>query len=201
MSQNSNRKILYLSIFMFFTIMALLLTHNFSNESFSDIPDDDYYIKIYGNTKETVYIGYANLTNERFERESQNDFYVYNRYKNDYTVDIIGVQIWDILMSLNLLNDNSSHLIFESSDGYKSPSFPLLIMENNPHCALLIIMENGNILRNKSAGGDGPIISAVSYDEVYENSDVLNIFQEELHQDFVYNSAYKVKYLVAIQIK
>ena len=128
------------------------------------------------------------------------DFYVLNSWSNNYTVDLIGVQIWDILTKLNLLNDNSTHIIFESSDGYRSPSFPISIMKNNPSCALLITHENGELIKSKSAGGDGPIISAISYDDVYENPEVLDIFDEELESSFVYNSAYKVKYLVAIQI-
>ena len=194
-----NGKLIYLSIFIFFTIMALLLAYKFSNSPYSDMPDDQPYIVIYGNVKEVVYIPYSTLLDDTFEKETINDFFV-QRIFNYYEVDIVGVQIWDIMQTLDLLNDNSTFLIFESPDGYKSVKFPISIMKNDPHCAFLITHEDGKLLEDKKSGGDGPIIGGITQNSIENNQEVIDIFKETYKEDFSYNSAYKVKYMSAIRV-
>ena len=193
-----NRKI-GASIIIFVSIISILLVYNFANVDYFECENDNC-IKIYGNVKETVYIEQSDLLSNHFKTEQLDDFYVYNRFHNDHTIDIIGVQIWDILNDLNIYFDNTTRLIFEAQDGYRSPSLPISILKNFPDCVLLVTHEDGRLLKDKASGGDGPIICAVSYDEVFENQEVLDYFEEELGTDFVYNSAYKVKWLTAIQI-
>ena len=193
-----NRKI-GASIIIFISIITILLVYNFANVDYFEC-DEDNCIKIYGNVKEDAYIGRSDLLSGEFKIVEIDGFYVYNRFHNTYTVDIIGVQIWDILNRLDIYYDNTTRLIFESQDGYRSPSLPISIMKNFPDCVLLVTHEGGKLLKDKSSGGDGPIISAVSYNEVFENQEVLDFFDEELNQDFVYNSAYKAKWLTSIQV-
>ena len=73
----------------------------------------------------------------------------------------------------------------------------LLALSNNIQKQLLsVTQENGQLIPVKSAGGDGPIESAVNFYALQNNSQVLT----DLRSDFPYNTPYNCHWLTSIEV-
>ncbi|MCP4763985.1 MAG: hypothetical protein GY870_19590 [archaeon] len=185
------------SIIIFISIVGILFVYNWSLIPKNDCESD--CIVIYGNVSEEWSISVSSLRGIFYNREENMEFNMLNSYSTEWTILVSGVQLWDIFEKLDIINDNAEFIKFVASDGYFSPKLPIAIIRDNPESVILATHEDGELIKNKTQGGDGPIIPIVELDVVQNNETVIQIF-EEINEDFVHNSKYKVKYLSRIEI-
>jgi len=75
--------------------------------------------------------------------------------------------------------------------------FPIRLIRIHPEMVIIVTHEDGQLLKPKELGGDGPLTAAVDFDCIKDDSEVQQIFEDN-HQDFVHNSKFNVKYLDTI---
>lgn len=176
------------------------LNSNNSNNNNSNNSSELCYLRIYGNIIEEKSIPYSAMVGTNYSRIENDPYEFLNSVGTRYNATISGVSLYSILMYYSLLTNTSTYIQFEADDGYKSPKLPLSILKNQPNSVLIATHENGVAYKAKSAAGDGPLVSAVRLDVIQNNQEVIDFLAEIGRADFVYNTAYKVKYLTAIYI-
>ena len=159
--------------------------------------DDSSCLRITGNVSNEKFIGISYLLNESFTRVENVEFNVVNAMGNEEIRNISGVILLDILKLYSLLGDDAEYIRFQSMDGYTTFNFPIRLIRNHPEMVIIVTHEDGQLLKPKELGGDGPLAAAVDFDSIKDDSEVQQIF-EDYNQDFVHNSKYNVKYLDTI---
>lgn len=159
--------------------------------------DDSCCLRITGNVSDDKFIGISYLLNGSFTRLENVEFYVLNSFGTEYNKTISGVILLDILDLYNLLGDDAEYIRFQALDGYKSYNLPIRLIKDNPEMVIIVTHEDGQLLKSKEMGGNGPLMVAVNYDCIKDDSEMQQIFEDK-NQDFVHNSKYNVKYLDTI---
>ena len=126
-------------------------------------PNSNISLYIYGNVQYPVYITFDTLLGSYFIRQENEQFYLLNVVHNSYNTLYSGVELWSIFQTLNLLTNSSTYVQFIGSDGYYSDELPISVIQQYPEATLICTQENGQLIPVKSAGGDGPIESAVNF--------------------------------------
>jgi len=193
-------------VIVYFLIILVLFEYNWNqlnlnnSNNNSNNSSEPCYLKIYGNIVEEKTIPYSAIAGNNYTRIENDPFEFLNSVGTRYNATISGVSLYSLLIYYSLLTNTSKYIQFEADDGYKSPKLPLSILINNPNSVLIATHENGVVYKSKSAGGDGPLVSAVKLDAIQNNQEVIDTLAEIGRADFVYNTAYKVKYLTAIYV-
>ncbi|MHA1720283.1 MAG: hypothetical protein ACTSWX_04935 [Promethearchaeota archaeon] len=159
--------------------------------------NDTCCLRFTGNVIDEKFIGISYLLNGSFERVENAEFHVVNSVGTEYNITVSGVKLWDILKIFNLLGDDAKYIRFQSIDGYITYNFPIRLIRNNPELVLIVTHEDGQLLKPKEKGGDGPLKVAIDYDCIKDDPEMQRIFEEN-HQDFVHNSKFNVKNLDTI---
>ncbi|WP_371804206.1 hypothetical protein [Candidatus Lokiarchaeum ossiferum] len=188
---------------IFFSILGTLFIYNWNQyqtnrDQFKNC-NDSWCVRISGNVNYEMSVGISYLLNDSFARVENQEFQVLNSFETNYNKTLSGVVLWDILNQTGLLRGNSSLIQFQASDGYKSFKLPLRIIQNFPKMIIIVTHIDGKLIPPKENGGDGPLMAAVDYPSLINDSEVEQIFNDN-QQDFVYNSQYNVKYLNSIII-
>ena len=186
---------------IFFSSLGALFIYNWQEyqrlqEKFEECTDS-YCLYISGNVNYEMFIGITSLLNGTFPRVEDAEFQVLNSYGNEYNRTVSGVPLWYLLNQTYLLKEDSLHIRFQASDGYKSLELPIQVLQNFPEMVLVVTHVDGELLDYKEDGGDGPLMAAVNFPSIADNTDVEQIFTN-WHQDFVHNSKYNVKNLDSI---
>ena len=186
---------------IFSSILGSLFYYNWSQyakikEDFEDC-DDSYCIRIMGNVNFEIFIGISYLLNDTFTLVENVEFHVVNSVGTEYNRTLSGVMLLDILTLYNLLGDEAEYIRFQSMDGYKTYNFPIRLIKDNPEMVIIVTHEDGKLLNPKELGGNGPLMAAVDYDCIKNDSEMQQIFEDK-NQDFVHNSKFNVKYLDTI---
>lgn len=171
-----------------------------SNNNNSNNSSEPCYLKIYGNVAREQFIPYSAIAGNNYTRIENEPFEFLNSFGTRYNATISGVSLYSILIYYSLLTNTSTNIQFEADDGYKSPKLPISIMINNTNSVIIATHEKGVAYKSKSTGGDGPLVSAVKLNVIQNNQEVIDYLAEIGRADFVYNTAYKVKYLTAIYV-
>jgi len=175
-------------------------TNDNNNNNNSNTSSEPCYLRIYGNILEEKSIPYSAMVGNNYTRIENDPYEFLNSVGTRYNATISGVSLYSILIYYSLLTNTSRYIQFEADDGYKSPKLPLSILIDHPNSVLIATHENGVTYKAKAAAGDGPLVSAVRLDVIQNNQEVKDFLAEIGRADFVYNTAYKVKYLTAIYV-
>ena len=159
--------------------------------------DDSSCLRITGNVSNDKFIGISYLLNDSFTRVEDVEFHVVNSVGTEYNRTLSGVMLLDILMLYNLLGDDAEYISFKSIDLYTTFNLPIRLIRENPEMVIIVTHEDGQLLKSKELGGNGPLAAAVDYDCIKDDSEMQQIFEDK-NQDFVHNSKFNVKYLDTI---
>ena len=100
------------------------------------------------------------------------------------------------------MHDNVTHIQFRANDGYKRPKLPISVMRNFPDDVLILTHIRNARIKPKEEGGDGPLLGYCSLSALQSNEEIIQWCAE--NNDYggthVYNTMFKVKYFVAIEV-
>lgn len=168
-------------------------------------PGDEKYFHIYGNTgslKQNISIPMNSLYDGSFMIKEYINATFLNAFGRQYEEDIRGVVINEIFTRYDLMYENVTHIQFIAIDGYKSPKLPISVMKENPEEVLILTHIDGVQIKPKIKGGDGPLVGYCSLAVLQSNEEIIQWCAE--NNDYggthVYNTMFKVKYFVAIEV-
>lgn len=154
-----------LKIISFFGILILscgsLIIYNYLDHK--ETLNDYWNLTITGAVEEDIVISYEDLIGgQLFTIHYDVSFHLLNNYPREWDITVSGVTVEDIL---NYIGDKilptASAIYFKGSDEYCTPEIPLTYISGTN--VMVIFEENGEILKPKTEGGNGPLRSIVDF--------------------------------------
>ena len=183
-----NRRNLKIAIFfglLIFAATGLLIYNVINNPDAVKKPSYlDWTLTIKGNVKNEIDIPYTQIVNGTYYTIENAKFHIMNNFGREWDTYYTGISLWDLLNKTNILNENSSYAIFKAIDGYVSTKVDLSTIRQHKDEIIIAYKENGEILKLKDDGGDGPLHLILNFSVTDPNP----------------NTPYNVKYLNEIEI-
>ena len=149
-------------IFIFFAVIVGItipfLTYNYETQN-----PIIWEVSIYGNVTEEVTIPYEALANGTYGLIEDRTFYYKNSFGTEEYHTVTGPSLWHVLNQTGVLRGNSTQVYFRSVDNYETGTLDIAEVEAHPEYAVLAFKYDGEILKPKSEGGDGPIRGVVDF--------------------------------------
>ncbi|HUX99459.1 MAG TPA: molybdopterin-dependent oxidoreductase [Candidatus Deferrimicrobium sp.] len=151
-----------LKIFIFFAVIIGItipfLAYNFQTQN-----PMVWEIKISGNVEAEIIIQYQEIVDGDFGMIENRYFYYINSWGTERSYYVTGPSLWQVLNQTGVLRENSTQFYFKCVDNWVTDPLSLSDIEANPDYVLLAFKIDGQILKPKSEGGDGPIRAAVDF--------------------------------------
>ncbi len=151
-----------LKILIFFAVIIAItipfLVYNFEVQN-----PMVWELKISGNVKQEVIIQYQQIENSSFGLIEDRNFYYLNSYGTVYNFSCTGASLWQILNQTGVLRENATMYYFSCYDNYRTDTLWLSDIEAHPDYVLIAFEINGEILKPKEQGGDGPLRATVDF--------------------------------------
>lgn len=140
---------------------ASLIVYNYIQHK--ETINDYWNLTITGAIEEDVVISYESLIGgELFTIYNDIPFHMLNNFPKEWDITVAGVIVEDIL---NYVSDkilpSATGIYFKAADEYYTPTIPLTFITGTN--VMVIYKENGEVLKSKTEGGDGPLRGIVNF--------------------------------------
>ncbi|MBD3353341.1 MAG: molybdopterin-dependent oxidoreductase [Candidatus Lokiarchaeota archaeon] len=130
----------------------------------NSLNNNSWTLTLKGEVSQEVSINLQDIYDETYGTAYTREFLYKNEYGTQYTNEYTGIRLWDIIQNTSIdIDTEADSFYFQGIDGWFSPIISLSDLENNPEMFIVCFKENGEFLKYKNEGGDGPLRAVVDF--------------------------------------